>query len=243
MRVGVYVDGYNLYYGGRSLCGRGTPGWRWLDIRGLARTLISERKNWPGATLSRIVYCTARVDQAENPSSYWDQDTYLKALEGVGSVDHIEYGHYVARLRYAPLAVRGPGRQPQLVTPTWPVTVIDPTGVEIADAHFLVSIVQREEKGTDVNVASHLLLDVLRGDVDAVIVISNDSDLMLPIRKARELIPIGVINPTSRQIAGALRGRPADGAGRHFWRDLQADDFTRHQLPDPADGYFRPNGW
>jgi hypothetical protein len=106
-----------------------------------------------------------------------------------------------------------------------------------------VSIVQREEKGTDVNVASHLLLDVLRGDVDAAIVISNDSDLMLPIRKARELVPIGVINPTSRQIAGALRGRPADGAGRHFWRDLQAHDFTRHQLPDPADGYFRPNGW
>jgi hypothetical protein len=239
----VYVDGYNLYYGGRSLCGRGTPGWRWLDIRGLARTLISERKNWPGATLSRIIYCTARVDQAENPSSYWDQDTYLKALEETGSIDHIEYGHYVARLRYAPLAVRGPGRRPQLVTPVWPVMVIDPAGTEITDAHFLVSIVQREEKGTDVNVASHLLLDVVRGEVDAAIVISNDSDLSLPIRKARELVPIGVINPTSRQIAGALRGRPADGAGRHFWRDLQIDDFTRHQLPDPAGGYFRPSGW
>ena len=24
MRVGVYVDGYNLYYGMRGLCGRGT---------------------------------------------------------------------------------------------------------------------------------------------------------------------------------------------------------------------------
>ena len=35
MRVGAYVDGYNLYYGGRAVCGRGAPGWRWLDVRSL----------------------------------------------------------------------------------------------------------------------------------------------------------------------------------------------------------------
>ena len=26
MRVGVYIDGLNLYYGGRSMMGRGQPG-------------------------------------------------------------------------------------------------------------------------------------------------------------------------------------------------------------------------
>jgi hypothetical protein len=36
VRVGIYVDAFNLYYGARNLCGRGTPGWRWLDIRALA---------------------------------------------------------------------------------------------------------------------------------------------------------------------------------------------------------------
>ena len=45
MRVGAYVDGFNLYYGGRSLCGRGTPGWRWLDVR----ALIARRLGWDGA--------------------------------------------------------------------------------------------------------------------------------------------------------------------------------------------------
>jgi len=35
MRVGVYIDGYNLYYGARGLSGAGTSGWRWLDVRGL----------------------------------------------------------------------------------------------------------------------------------------------------------------------------------------------------------------
>ena len=43
MRIGVYVDGFNLYYGARGLCGRGTPGWRWLDLRGLAADLVGRR--------------------------------------------------------------------------------------------------------------------------------------------------------------------------------------------------------
>ena len=35
------------------------------------------------------------------------------------------------------------------------------------------------------NLATHLLLDILDNHVDAVIAISNDSDLMLPLRSAR----------------------------------------------------------
>ena len=80
MRVGVYVDGYNLYYGGRRLCGRSTPGWRWLDIGALARSLTAERQNWFGAHVYRAVYCTARVDASTSPSAHADQDVYLKAL-------------------------------------------------------------------------------------------------------------------------------------------------------------------
>jgi len=41
MRVRAYVDGYNLYYGGRSCCWRGTPGWRWLDVRALVEAVIA----------------------------------------------------------------------------------------------------------------------------------------------------------------------------------------------------------
>ena len=32
MKVGVYIDGLNLYYGGRATVGRSAPGWRWLDL-------------------------------------------------------------------------------------------------------------------------------------------------------------------------------------------------------------------
>jgi uncharacterized LabA/DUF88 family protein len=243
MRVGVYIDGYNLYYGGRSLCGRGTAGWRWLDIRALARTLIRERVNWPSAQLERVVYCTARVDADESPASHTDQDIYLKALVANRSVDHIEFGHYVARVKYAPLAVKDPNDRPRLVAPTWPVMIQDGTGAQMKDARFMVSVAHREEKGSDVNVASHLLLDVLLTRVDAALVISNDSDLKLPIREARARVPVGLINPTSREIAGALRGAPTAGVGRHFWRDLAAQDFVSHQLPDPAGGYAKPHDW
>lgn len=48
MKVGVYVDGYNLYYGGRGICGRGTAGWRWLDVRTLAYTVIQSHSGWTG---------------------------------------------------------------------------------------------------------------------------------------------------------------------------------------------------
>jgi hypothetical protein len=93
MRIGVYVDGFNLYYGARGLCGRSTPGWRWLDLRALAADLAGGRSNWPAARIERIVYCTARIDGASNPSGHTDQDVYLKALVATGSVDHIEYGN------------------------------------------------------------------------------------------------------------------------------------------------------
>ena len=243
MRVGVYIDGYNLYYGGRSSCGRSTPGWRWLDVRALAKALVYERVNWPTAQVTRVIYCTARVDATESPSSYADQDVYLKALVAAGSVDHIEFGNYVARVKSAPLAVRAPNGRPRLVSPKWPVMIQDGTGAAVSDARFMVSVAHREEKGSDVNVASHLLLDVLRGDVEGALVVSNDSDLRFPIEQARERVPIGLVNPTPGQTAGALRTSAGIGAGRHFWRKLTASDFAAHQLPNPAGGYSMPMGW
>jgi hypothetical protein len=243
VRVGVYVDAFNVYYGARGLCGKSAPGWRWLDLRGLAQTLINARSNWVGAQVERVVYCTARIDGASNPSGQADQDVYLKALLDTGSVDHIEYGYYVARVKSAPLAVKGPGGRPQLVGPQWPVVIQDGHGSQVPNASFMVSYANREEKGSDVNVASHLLLDVLAGTVDGALVVSNDSDLRFPLQEARARIPVGLINPSGNQLAGALRASPTDGAGNHWWRQLTASDLKNHQFPNPAGRYSRPAGW
>jgi hypothetical protein len=240
----VYVDAFNLYYGGRSHFGRGAAGWKWLDVRSLAVALA----RWPGATVHRVVYCTARVDMSDSPSSATDQDIYIQALQAAKSIDVLELGRYVARLKKQALATASRGGKATLFRPS-PSLHLD-TALPIYRATdavgspmLMAQVRNREEKGSDVNVATHLLVDVLGGAVDAAIVISNDSDLALPITVARDKVPVGVVNPGTKPLAGALRARPTDGAGRHWWRPLRRDDFRNHQLPIVVGSIHRPTGW
>jgi uncharacterized LabA/DUF88 family protein len=130
-----------------------------------------------------------------------------------------------------------------LATAEWPVKIQTSTGAPVHDARFMVSYAYREEKGSDVNVASHLLLDTMQSAIDAAIVISNDSDLRLPIEHARARVPVGLVNPSPTLLAGALRGNRSDGVGMHWWLQLSASDFRNHQLPDPAGRYSKPAAW
>ncbi len=243
MRVGVYVDGFNLYYGGKYLCGPGTAGWRWLDLRALATRLIIEQSEWTGAVVERIVFCTARISGADNQVGSREQDAYIAALTSTGIADHVELGNYVNRVTAAPLATKDRRGRPILVNPAWPVTIKGGGGQDDPNAQFFVSIARREEKGSDVNVAAHLLLDVLDRRVDAAVVISNDSDLKFPVQAARERVPVGTVNPTKNQTAGKLRGFPASGVGNHWWYQLTASDFYASQLTDPAGGVPKPAPW
>lgn len=244
MRVGIYIDGYNLYYGGKQQL-HSQPGWRWLDIRALVEDLVGAQRGWPNASIERIVYCTARIDARMNPTGHQEQDVYLKALLATTTVDHIEYGKYVTGVRTRPLAVRSNtnGDLPEVVTADWPVMVQSTLGKPVPDALFMVSTLHQEEKGTDVNVAAHLMADVLQEAVDAAVVVSNDSDLKLPIHLARERVPVGHVNPRGTRFAGDLASTKIQGAGNHWWRRLFPGDFTSHQLPDPAGRYTKPEPW
>ncbi|GAA0406823.1 hypothetical protein GCM10009530_68810 [Microbispora corallina] len=73
-RVGVYVDGFNLYYGLRSLAGRR---YLWLDLSALARRLLK-----PGQELCAVRYFTAPV--RGEPAALARQQTYQAALETLG---------------------------------------------------------------------------------------------------------------------------------------------------------------
>lgn len=244
-RVGLYVDAFNVYYGARDQCGRGSAGWRWLDLPALMMSLVNPAL-WPEATLARVVYCTADRTREGDPSSIADQRTYIAALRTTYPEMIIAKGFYVPRVKTGvlvdrsdpPRRVASPGRR-QL--PSWlPVKQISgPTGA----GELLMSVTTFEEKGSDVNVASHLLLDVLTDQVDAALVVSNDSDLQFPLEVARLHVPVGTINPTKRQTAAALRGKSSDGVGRHWWRRLGPTDFRSHQMPDPVGSQVRPAGW
>lgn len=243
MRVGVYVDGFNLYFGARALCGRGTPGWRWLDVRALAESLLTPSWRARGARIERVVYCTARLSGNDNPRAPAEQDVYLRALRSHGSVDHIEFGAFVSRVKAAPVAVWDKKGRPQRVAAGWPLQVKDAADMEVPQARFMVSVLNREEKASDVNVATHLLLDVLAGALDAAIVVTNDSDLALPLKVARQRIPVGTVNPGASLLAGKLRGKADEGVGDHWWARISADAYRAHQLPEMLGRLRKPTGW
>jgi len=213
------------------MCGRGTAGWRWLDLRAMLGNLVDAHSGWTGQHGLKIIYCTARISGASNPIGQREQDVYLRALAATGSATRVEFGNYVSRIATAPLAVAGPRNRPEIVRPCWPVMLQDSHGRDVPDGRFMVSVARREEKGTDVNVASCLLIDVLSGLVDAAVVVSNDSDLALPVQFARTKVPIGIVNPTPSYFAGRLEASPTEGVGDHWWYQINPRDLTAHQLP------------
>jgi hypothetical protein len=245
MRIGVYVDAFNVYYGARSLCGRGTPGWRWLDLAGLARDLIGPHR-WPGARLVRVVYCTALRDREGDASSIADQRTYINALRHHSPLVEVAYGKYVPRPKTGLLL--DTGRPPRRVPspgaanlPHW-LPVREVVGTE-GTLELLATVSTFEEKGSDVNVASHVLFDVLTDQVDAAMVFTNDSDLRFSLEIARQRVPVATINPGPSPTPHDLRGDRSAGAGRHWWRRLVRTDFLTHQLSDPTGPFRKPTGW
>ncbi|MEV0307052.1 NYN domain-containing protein [Nonomuraea fuscirosea] len=73
-RVGVYVDGFNLYYGLRQLSGRRDL---WLDLAGLARELLRD-----GQSLEVVCYFTTIVRGDRQAAAR--QRVYLAAVQSQG---------------------------------------------------------------------------------------------------------------------------------------------------------------
>ena len=93
-----------------------------------------------------------------------------------------------------------------------------------------VEVLRTEERGSDVNLASYLLLDGFRGDCEATVVISNDSDLKVPHPPAR-------------------RSRAPQPT---FWRQVRSWQLQRSQFPpilggcqgnDPQPGRLVSDDW
>lgn len=69
--------------------------------------------------------------------------------------------------------------------------------MKLANGGGYAEVIKSEEKGTDVNIASHLVNDAHNNYFERAVVISNDSDLVTPIRIVKNEIklPITVISP------------------------------------------------
>lgn len=118
-----------------------------------------------------IRYFTAHVSGKLDPDAPMRQKAYLLALSALPTVT-AHFGQFRTREVSMPLA-----------NPS-------PAGPRFA------SVLKTEEKGSDVNLASYLLLDGVDRLWDVAIVISNDSDLAEPIRLAADRFgEVRVYNP------------------------------------------------
>ena len=60
-----------------------------------------------------------------------------------------------------------------------------------------VDVIKTEEKGSDVNLATHLLYDGFRNDYEVAVIVSNDSELLEPVKIVRYELgkKVGLLNP------------------------------------------------
>jgi len=113
-----------------------------------------------------------------------------------------------------------------------------------ADGTGMVKVLKTEEKGSDVNLAVHLLNDAWKGLFEAAIVVSNDSDLVEAIRLVKEEhgLPVGILNPQvdPKKRTAIQLNRVASFRGRISIADLRAC-----QLPSPIPGtnLYKPPDW
>ena len=106
-----------------------------------------------------------------------------------------------------------------------------------------IGIIKIEEIGSDVNLACHLLLDAFQDNFDVACVLSNDSDLVEPIRIVTQVIgkPVGLLSPVPNP-------NPELSHVSSFIRRISVSDLAASQFPDPlsrADGsiLIKPTSW
>ena len=93
-----------------------------------------------------------------------------------------------------------------------------------------VEVYNREEKGSDVNLAAHMVRDAYKGEYECAVVISNDSDLKAPIKIVREELGIlvGVIVPMA--VEGRYPNTELTGVA-DFTKQIRAGVCGDCQLP------------
>ena len=144
---------------------------KWLDLSMLSQAIV------PAHEINRIRYFTAVVEsRPDDPQQQRRQLTYIRALQTIPHLS-VHYGLFITFPNRVPL--------------TRPIPGVGRT-VE-ADI--------TREKGSDVNLATYLLVDGYEDDYEQAVVISNDSDLALPIRMVRDTLrkPAWVVNPSVRK--------------------------------------------
>jgi len=186
--------------------------YKWLDIRALTQSLIGADKH-----IMAIKYFTARVSPRVNdPNQPFRQHMYLRALATLGV--QMVFGRYLSHIVKMYKAHQMPGEDPY------------------------VEVVKTEEKGTDVNIATHMITDAADNLFDCAILISGDSDLTAPVKVCigKYGKTVGVLNP-QRQKCRTLEQAAT------FYKHIRESALASSQLPpvltDAQGSFHKPQSW
>jgi hypothetical protein len=193
-------------------CLKGSP-YKWLNLVSLCRLLL------PRNQVTCIKYFTARVGaRSGDPDQPTRQQLYLRALETLKPRVEIHYGHYLSHRVKMPLAF----------PPTY--------GPRFAE------VIKTEEKGSDVNLATHLISDAYEYRFEVAALITNDSDLLGPVQLVTQRLRkrVGILNPQEHPSV-VLRQAAT------FFKKIRTSALRESQFSDElvdAVGVFRkPDSW
>ncbi|MGH7471408.1 MAG: NYN domain-containing protein [Longimicrobiales bacterium] len=177
------------------------------------------QKLLPKNDVQRIKYFTSRVTGKIDPDQPVRQQTFLRALATLPKVEVI-FGQFYSNTCRMPLAkpaARGPRT---------------------------VEVIKTEEKGSDVNIAAHMVHDAHKGRYETAVLVSNDSDLREAVRIVRREcgLNVGIIYP-------AVTGMPSRALVEHasFVKQiriglLQSCQFPE-QMEDSHGAFHKPAAW
>ncbi len=216
MRTIVYIDGFNLYY--RML--QAVPAYKWLNLKDLSANVLREKHE-----VIQVNYYTARVAGNEDKDAPRRQQIYLDALQTVPEIQ-AHFGKFLTKKKWAKFATKPPRTKPE---------------AKFTEPYPRVAMIWKtEEKGSDVNLASHLVRDACKGKFEAAAVLSNDTDLIEPIRIVKEEmgLPVALLTPV-----GDPAIRLVEAAS--FVRHVKRHHLRRSQFPDriPGTDLERPATW
>jgi uncharacterized LabA/DUF88 family protein len=186
---------------------------KWLNILKLCQSLLRKNK------IIKIKYFTALVSaRPGDPDQPNRQQMYLRALRTLPDLEII-YGHFLEHEIMMPLAK-------------------PPT-----KGSKYVRVIKTEEKGSDVNIAAHLVNDGHNGAYKVAVIISNDSDLVEPVKIVRQemKLSVGVLNPIPAHPSYELRKNAT------FVKPIRKGVLAACQFPDRlrdavGEFYKPPNG-
>ncbi len=220
----VFIAKVIVYIDGFNLYYRALqkPHHKWLNVQALAEALF------PDDDLQAVKYFTAKIQPSKiDPRKHVRQQVYFRALQTLPKVE-LHYGNYITNCAKMPLY------------DDWK------QGIKT-----LVRVAKQEEKGTDVNIASHLLRDAFRGSFEVAGVLTSDSDLAEPFRiVTQELgMPLILLHPFVADASGVLR-EPArrlriytDGRIKKVREGLLAASQLPEKLTDAHGQITRPFEW